>query len=159
VVLGIGHDDNHTFVVVVPLTGRSTTESEHGFHAVIDVVDGEVEVQSDLSVFSLMDRLECEARQSVASLAQVDPVVVRGSEFPIKQKAPKSSDTLDVSAVNCYSGPHDRHGGRLMHGRVCAGPISTPTRYDRAPSARVRGVARNGPNRTLVPLMGREAAY
>ena len=69
-VLGIGHHHDDTFVVVVPLTGGPTSQREHRFDTFVDIVDGKVQVQPDLALLSLVDGLEYETRQNIASVTQ-----------------------------------------------------------------------------------------
>ncbi|MDQ1073576.1 hypothetical protein QFZ32_009104 [Streptomyces canus] len=50
VLFGIGHHDDHTFVVVVPFAGEPAAEGDDLGDALVDVVDSDVEVQAYLGV-------------------------------------------------------------------------------------------------------------
>ncbi len=102
-VLGIGHHDDDTFVVVVPLTGGPTSQREHRLDSFVDIVDGKVQMHPDLALLSLVDGLEHETRQNIASVTQVDPVAMGGPGSAVEQSAPEPSDTLDVNTVNCHT--------------------------------------------------------
>jgi hypothetical protein len=103
------HDDDHTLLVGVPLTGEPATETGDRHHGLVDVVDGDVEVNPHLACSGLRHRLEHQPRLRLASLAEVDPAFLRRAELATEQGAPESGHQLGVKAVDRDTGPDVRH--------------------------------------------------
>jgi len=105
----ICHDDDHALVVVVPFTGRPAAELNDGRHSLLDVVDGDVEVDPYLAGCRLGHRLERQSRLGITPFAEVDPTVLRRSGFATEEGAPESGHAFGIDAVDRHTGPHVRH--------------------------------------------------
>ena len=112
VVLGIGHDDDDAFGVIVPLAGEPSAEGRDSEHRLINVLYGDVEMDADLAVFWLQNRLEYEPRLDIATVAEVHPAFLGRSRLAAEQGAPEPRHTLWVETVDCHTGPHVGHGCR-----------------------------------------------
>jgi hypothetical protein len=77
----ICHNDNHALVVVVAFTGRRATELDDLHLGVLNVVDGDVEVDPHLAGCRLGHWLEHQSRLGVIPFAEVDPIILRRSVF------------------------------------------------------------------------------
>jgi hypothetical protein len=109
VVLWVSHDDDHTLVVVVPLTGEPATEIDDRPHGLINVVDGDVEVDPHLASSGLRHWLEHQPRLRVTSFAEVDPAFLRRPGRATEQGAPESGYSLGVKAIDRDTGPGGSH--------------------------------------------------
>jgi hypothetical protein len=118
VVLWIGHDDDHARVVVMPFTGGSTSKTDHRRHGLIDVVDGDVEVNSHLADRGLGHWLKHQSRLRVTPLAEMDPALLRRPGLATQQGAPEPGHPFGIEAVDRHTGPHVRHRPILAYRRI-----------------------------------------
>ena len=56
--LGIGHNDDHTLLIVVSFTGGPSSQGGDEPNGLVDVADGDVEMDPDLAHLWLGNRLE-----------------------------------------------------------------------------------------------------
>jgi hypothetical protein len=108
VALGIGHDDDCAFVVVMSLAGHLSAQRGHELDGLVDVVDGHVQMDADLPCPRLGNRLEHQPRLGIAAMAQVEPAALRRPRLATDKGAPEARDTLRVHAVD----GHTRHNAR-----------------------------------------------
>src|SRR5215831_9741026 len=71
VVLGIGHNDDGPFVVLVPLAGEASAQRSDDVDCLADVIDRNVQMDTDFACLRLGDRLEYQPRLGVVTLAEV----------------------------------------------------------------------------------------
>src|SRR5262245_44489218 len=107
--LGIGHHDDHAFVVVVPLTGEPAAERGDLGDAPVDVVDRDVEMQPYLAALRLGHGLKDKPGLRVTWLAEVDPAGLGRPLRAVQQRAPESRHSFHVDAVEGHSDPAVRH--------------------------------------------------
>ena len=104
-VLGISHNDDDTFVVIVSLAGEPSAEGRGSVDRLINVLDGDVEMDADLPVFWLQNRLEYQPRHGIATVAEVYPAVLRrGSSRP--SRALQNRATRSVSRQSMVTPDH-----------------------------------------------------
>jgi hypothetical protein len=113
VILGINHDDDETLVVIVSLTTEPSAQVCDKFDRLIHVLDGDVEMNTDLPPLRFRDRLEHQTGLSVAPMAEVHPAVLRRAGLATEQSAPKAGHTFWIEAVDGHARPHARHGSTL----------------------------------------------
>jgi hypothetical protein len=118
VVLGVGHHDHHAIVVVVPFPGEPAAETADLRHGAVDVVHGDVEVNSYLAVARLGHRLEHQPGLGVAALAEVDPALFGGSGRAPEQSAPESGNSFGLETVDRDAGPYVDHVPILAASRL-----------------------------------------
>ena len=56
--LGIGHDDDRTLLIVVSFAGGPSSQGGDEFDGLVDIADGDVEMDADLAHLWLGNRLE-----------------------------------------------------------------------------------------------------
>jgi hypothetical protein len=81
VLLGIRHHYDNPLVVVVSLTGETSAEGDDEFDCLVDVIDGDVEMDAHLTQLGLRDRLEYQPRLRVATLTEIDPTMLGRARF------------------------------------------------------------------------------
>jgi hypothetical protein len=106
VVLGIGHDDDDPFVVLVPLAGEASVQGSDDVDCIADVIDRNVQMDTDFACLRLGDRLEYQPRLGVVTLAEVNPTGLGRAGFATEQGAPKPGYTLWVETVDSHARPN-----------------------------------------------------
>lgn len=147
VVLGIGHDYDDTFFVIVSLAGEPSAQGGGAIDSLVDVLDGDIKVDADLAALRFRNRLEHQARLAIGALAKVHPASLRRPGLPTEQCAPEPRYPLGVNAVEGHAGPY---AGLHVRGTifvVVSPPVTVITRsswrgdFTLAPSRSVRPLA------------------
>lgn len=82
--LGVGHDDDDAFVVLVSFTGKLSAESGHELNRFVDVVDGDIEMDPNSAQFRFIDWLEHEPGLRITATAELHPPVRGWPEIALK---------------------------------------------------------------------------
>lgn len=129
VALGIRHDDDHTLGVVVSFTGELSSQRGNELDGLLDLIDGDIEMNADLAHLRLGNRLKHQSRLGIAAMAKINPAVLRRPRLATEQGTPKTRHPLRINAVEGHARDNVRH---LRH------PTTAPRASRRCPPAPVR---------------------
>jgi len=117
VILGIVHDHHGSFVVIVTYAGPAPAQAFHAVTASIDVINLDVEVDSDLAHFGFGNTLEGQARPAITARTHGGPsavVPVFGGLFDAEYRAPECGQACWICAVDRESDQPIRHVYRIL---------------------------------------------
>ena len=114
--LRICHHDDDAIVVLVPFASGLPAEDADEFDSLVDVVDGDIEMDANLPHLGFHDRLEDESRLRVTAMAQIDPSFVSWPRFASEQRTPELCYALRFEAIDGDTGPDVGHFATLRPG-------------------------------------------
>src|SRR5580700_4406136 len=120
--LRVGHDNDDALVVVVSLPREPSAQRGDELDGLAEVVNSDVDMDSDLAHLRLGNRLEHQPRLRIAAMPEVDPAVLRRPRLPTEQRTPEARHSLRVNAVD----RHTRHKVRHRHNSRAIGTGTAP---------------------------------
>lgn len=85
--LRIGHDGDDAFVVVVTFAGKSPAQNGYEFDCIIDVVNGDIELDTILAHLRLGNRLKHDPGLGIVARTEIYPPFLRWAGVAPKQRA------------------------------------------------------------------------
>ena len=98
----------------MPLAGEASAQRSDDVDCLADVIDRNVQMDTDFACLRLGDRLEYQPRLGVVTLAEVNLTGLGRAGFATEQGAPKPGNTLWVETVDSHARPNVHYSHHPM---------------------------------------------